>query len=73
MLQPGRLLVYGAAFILWGFFLKQATALACSPSSPTAAVGTVDGYVYFLNILDVESPQMIHQAFLSQSPVKIVT
>ncbi|XP_006526595.1 cilia- and flagella-associated protein 43 isoform X2 [Mus musculus] len=55
-------------------FLKtQATALACSPSSPTAAVGTVDGYVYFLNILDVESPQMIHQAFLSQSPVKIVT
>ncbi|XP_021007063.1 cilia- and flagella-associated protein 43 [Mus caroli] len=55
-------------------FLKtQATALASSPSSPTAAVGTLDGYVYFLNILDVESPQMIHQAFLSQSPVKILT
>ncbi|XP_028632191.1 cilia- and flagella-associated protein 43 [Grammomys surdaster] len=48
----------------------QATALACCPSSPSAAVGTVDGYVYFLNVIDVESPQLIHQAFLSQSPVK---
>ncbi|EDL94390.1 rCG57729, partial [Rattus norvegicus] len=35
-------------------------------------MGTVDGSVYFLNILDVESPQLIHQAFLSKSPVKIL-
>ncbi|XP_034352806.1 cilia- and flagella-associated protein 43 isoform X1 [Arvicanthis niloticus] len=52
------------------FLRTQATALACCPSSLSAAVGTVDGYVYFLNLIDAESPQLIHQAYLSQSPVK---
>lgn len=54
------------------FLRTHATTLVCSPSSSSAAMGTMDGSVYFLNILDVESPQLIHQAFLSKSPVKIL-
>ncbi|KAL6035111.1 hypothetical protein STEG23_025975, partial [Scotinomys teguina] len=50
----------------------QATTVACSPSSLSAAVGTVDGYLYFLNIQNSESPRVIHRTFLSQSPVKIL-
>uniref|UniRef100_UPI002021EF95 cilia- and flagella-associated protein 43 n=1 Tax=Myodes glareolus TaxID=447135 RepID=UPI002021EF95 len=50
-----------------------ATALACSPSSATAVVGTMDGYLYFLDIHNVEAPRVIHKIFLSESPVKILT
>lgn len=57
---------------LSGVCLKQATTLACCPSSASAAVGTENGYVYFLNVSDVESPQVISSVYLSQSPVKIL-
>ncbi|XP_040128666.2 cilia- and flagella-associated protein 43 isoform X6 [Ictidomys tridecemlineatus] len=46
------------------------TALACSPSSHSAVVGTVDGYVYFLDVQEVDSPGVIHKAFLSKSAVQ---
>ncbi|XP_057362273.1 cilia- and flagella-associated protein 43-like isoform X1 [Manis pentadactyla] len=47
-----------------------ATALACSPSSLSAAVGTVDGSVHFLDVRDAESPQAVHKAFLSEMSVQ---
>ncbi|XP_023571341.1 cilia- and flagella-associated protein 43 isoform X2 [Octodon degus] len=50
-----------------------ATTLACSPSSLSAAMGTVDGYVYFLDVRSVESPRVVHKAFLSQAPVQHLT
>ncbi|KAM7330332.1 hypothetical protein ACRRTK_011945 [Alexandromys fortis] len=50
-----------------------ATTLACSPSSASAVVGTVDGYLYFLDVHNVEAPRVIHRLFLSESPVKILT
>uniref|UniRef100_A0A8D0UZS7 Cilia- and flagella-associated protein 43 n=1 Tax=Sus scrofa TaxID=9823 RepID=A0A8D0UZS7_PIG len=52
-------------------YLKiPATVLACSPSSLSAAVGTKDGFVHFLDVRNVESPQAVHKAFLSESPVQ---
>lgn len=56
-----------------GVYLKQATTLACSPSSASAVVGTADGYLYFLDVHNVEAPRVIHTLFLSESPVKILT
>ncbi|KAM6182221.1 cilia- and flagella-associated protein 43 [Erethizon dorsatum] len=50
-----------------------ATTLACSPSSLSAAVGTVDGCVHFLNVCRAESPRVVHKAFLSQAPVLHLT
>ncbi|XP_008059280.1 cilia- and flagella-associated protein 43 [Carlito syrichta] len=47
-----------------------ATVLACSPSSLSAAVGTMDGSVHFISVYDVESPQIVHKAFLSESSVQ---
>ncbi|XP_021086318.2 cilia- and flagella-associated protein 43 isoform X2 [Mesocricetus auratus] len=49
-----------------------ATTLACCPSSSSAVVGTVDGYLHFLDIHNVESPRVISKSFLSESPVKIL-
>ncbi|CAO2585808.1 Cilia- and flagella-associated protein 43, partial [Lemmus lemmus] len=54
------------------FLGTPATTLACSPSSATAVVGTMDGYLYFLDIHNVEAPRVIHSLFLSESPVKIL-
>ncbi|XP_038173912.1 cilia- and flagella-associated protein 43 [Arvicola amphibius] len=54
------------------FLGTPATTLACSPSSASAVVGTVDGYLYFLDIHNVEAPRVIHTLFLSESPVKIL-
>uniref|UniRef100_A0A8C2UMZ9 Cilia- and flagella-associated protein 43 n=2 Tax=Chinchilla lanigera TaxID=34839 RepID=A0A8C2UMZ9_CHILA len=47
-----------------------ATTLACSPSSLSAAVGTADGCLHFLDVRGVESPRVVHKAFLSQAPVQ---
>ncbi|XP_006166470.1 cilia- and flagella-associated protein 43 [Tupaia chinensis] len=47
-----------------------ATVLACCPSSLSAAVGTMDGSIHFLSLHNAESPQVIHKAFLSESPVQ---
>lgn len=66
----GFLYVQQASFS--GASVKQATALACCPSSSSAAVGTVDGYLYFLDTRDVESLRVITKSFLSESPVKIL-
>ncbi|XP_053439138.1 cilia- and flagella-associated protein 43 [Nycticebus coucang] len=46
------------------------TVLACSPSSLSAAVGTVGGAVHFISVQDAESPQVFHKAFLSKSSVQ---
>lgn len=46
------------------------TVLACSPSSLSAAVGTVSGYVHFVDVQDAESPQAIHKTFLSEYSVQ---
>uniref|UniRef100_A0A8D2ALT4 Cilia- and flagella-associated protein 43 n=1 Tax=Sciurus vulgaris TaxID=55149 RepID=A0A8D2ALT4_SCIVU len=46
------------------------TALACSPSSHSAVVGTMDGYVYFLDVQEVDSLGVVHKAFLSKSAVQ---
>ncbi|ELV11667.1 WD repeat-containing protein 96 [Tupaia chinensis] len=48
----------------------RATVLACCPSSLSAAVGTMDGSIHFLSLHNAESPQVIHKAFLSESPVQ---
>uniref|UniRef100_H0UV81 Cilia- and flagella-associated protein 43 n=1 Tax=Cavia porcellus TaxID=10141 RepID=H0UV81_CAVPO len=48
----------------------QATTLACSPSSLSAVVGTLDGRVYFLDVCEPDSPRVAHKAFLSQAPVQ---
>ncbi|XP_036027893.1 cilia- and flagella-associated protein 43 isoform X3 [Onychomys torridus] len=55
------------------FLRTQATALGCSPSSLSAVVGTMDGYLFFLDIQNVEFPRVIHRTFLSESAVKILT
>ncbi|XP_032346883.1 cilia- and flagella-associated protein 43 isoform X2 [Camelus ferus] len=57
-------------FITPGNEYFMGTVLACSPSSLSAAVGTQGGFVHFLDVRDVESPQAIHKAFLSKSPVQ---
>ncbi|XP_019580633.2 cilia- and flagella-associated protein 43 [Rhinolophus sinicus] len=52
-------------------YLKtSATVLACSPSSLSAAVGTVGGSVHFLDLRDAKAPQAVHKAFLSESSVQ---
>ncbi|XP_049712075.1 cilia- and flagella-associated protein 43 isoform X2 [Elephas maximus indicus] len=48
------------------------TVLACCPSSPSAAVGTVGGSVHFLDVADVNSPREVHKAFLSKASVQDV-
>ncbi|KAM4852370.1 cilia- and flagella-associated protein 43 isoform 2-T2 [Thomomys bottae] len=51
-------------------YLKTTTTtLACSPSSLSAAVGTMDGCIYFLDIQDEDYPELVHKSFLSESPV----
>ncbi|XP_012578915.1 PREDICTED: cilia- and flagella-associated protein 43 [Condylura cristata] len=47
-----------------------ANVLACSPSSLSAAVGTEGGSVFFLDLRAAASLKVIHQAFLSKSPVQ---
>ncbi|XP_064229968.1 cilia- and flagella-associated protein 43 isoform X3 [Aotus nancymaae] len=49
-----------------------ATVLACCPSSFSAAVGTESGSVYFISVYNEESPQVVHEAFLSESSVQHV-
>ncbi|KAJ1140683.1 hypothetical protein NDU88_007031 [Pleurodeles waltl] len=48
----------------------QVTAMACCPSSHCAAVGSVTGHVYFIDITRVEAPRLIHRVLLSNSPVQ---
>ena len=70
-LPPLSLLGFpSVSLFLFCICLKQATVLACSPSSLSAAVGTEDGRVHFLDVRDVESPHEVHKAFLSESPVQ---
>ncbi|XP_061259351.1 cilia- and flagella-associated protein 43 isoform X4 [Bos javanicus] len=71
--QSGEVCVWGiedGACVSRVYLNIQATVLACSPSSLSAAVGTEDGRVYFLDVRDVESPHEVHKAFLSESPVQ---
>ncbi|XP_055280687.1 cilia- and flagella-associated protein 43 isoform X2 [Moschus berezovskii] len=71
--QSGEVCVWGiedGACVSRIYLNIQATVLACSPSSLSAAVGTEDGLVYFLDVRDVESPHEVHKSFLSESPVQ---
>ncbi|XP_054975154.1 cilia- and flagella-associated protein 43 [Sorex araneus] len=43
--------------------------LACSPSSLSAAVGTANGFVQFLDLRNTRSLNIIHKIFLSREPV----
>ncbi|XP_040530043.1 cilia- and flagella-associated protein 43 isoform X3 [Gallus gallus] len=47
----------------------EATAMACCPSSNSAAVGTKGGQIYFIDITKVEAPRVVHRIFLSKFPV----
>nr|XP_035966953.1 cilia- and flagella-associated protein 43 [Halichoerus grypus] len=47
-----------------------ATVLACSPSSLSVAVGTMGGFIHFLDVRDAEAPQAIHKAFPSERSVQ---
>ncbi|XP_075389575.1 cilia- and flagella-associated protein 43 [Tenrec ecaudatus] len=49
------------------------TVLACSPSSHTVVVGTLDGSVHFLDVSDLSAPSEIHKVFLSEASVQSVT
>nr|XP_027816022.1 cilia- and flagella-associated protein 43 isoform X2 [Ovis aries] len=71
--QSGEVCVWGiedGACVSRIYLNIQATVLACSPSSLSAAVGTETGHVYFLDVRDVESPHEVHKSFLSKSPVQ---
>ncbi|KAM9052030.1 cilia- and flagella-associated protein 43 isoform 8-T8 [Megaptera novaeangliae] len=71
--QSGEVCVWGiedGACVSRIYLNIPATVLACSPSSLSAAVGTEDGFVHFLDIQDVESPHSVHTAYLSESPVQ---
>ncbi|XP_060538905.1 cilia- and flagella-associated protein 43 isoform X1 [Pantherophis guttatus] len=43
------------------------TAMACSFSSHSAAVGTPTGRVFFVDLTNVETPRVIHRILLSES------
>ncbi|XP_006880238.1 PREDICTED: WD repeat-containing protein 96 [Elephantulus edwardii] len=47
----------------------QPTVLVCSPSSLSAAVGSTDGSVYFLDVSHVSHPREVHKTFLSEASV----
>ncbi|XP_057592496.1 cilia- and flagella-associated protein 43 [Hippopotamus amphibius kiboko] len=71
--QSGEVCVWGiedGACVSRIYLNIPATALACSPSSLSAAVGTKRGFVHFLDIQDVESPHSVHKAYLSESCVQ---
>ncbi|XP_054437726.1 cilia- and flagella-associated protein 43 [Pteronotus mesoamericanus] len=46
------------------------TVLACSPSSLSAAVGTMGGSVHYFDIRDAKSAQHVQKAFLSGSSIQ---
>jgi len=43
--------------------------MACSPSSSTVAIGTADGYVYFVEVTNVEKPRAIACMHMHKGPV----
>ncbi|XP_025322904.3 cilia- and flagella-associated protein 43 isoform X1 [Canis lupus dingo] len=47
-----------------------ATVLACSPSSLSAAVGTMGGSIHFLDVRDAEAPKAIYKALPSEWSVQ---
>ncbi|KAF7253151.1 Cilia- and flagella-associated protein 43 [Varanus komodoensis] len=48
------------------------TAMACSQSSHSLAVGTKKGQICFVDLTDVESPRMVHRVLLSEVPVQFL-
>ncbi|XP_068953496.1 cilia- and flagella-associated protein 43-like [Petaurus breviceps papuanus] len=44
--------------------------MACCPSSLSVAVGTSAGYIQFLDITDIELPQVVHNVFLTRSSIQ---
>uniref|UniRef100_A0A8C3UU72 Cilia- and flagella-associated protein 43 n=1 Tax=Catharus ustulatus TaxID=91951 RepID=A0A8C3UU72_CATUS len=47
----------------------EATSMACCPSSSSAAVGTQEGQICFLDVTKAEAPRLVHRTFLSKLPV----
>nr|XP_060624330.1 cilia- and flagella-associated protein 43 [Anolis sagrei ordinatus] len=48
------------------------TAMACSLTSHSVAVGTKSGHVYFIDVSEVETPRVVHRVLLSEVPVQFL-
>ncbi|XP_043836344.1 cilia- and flagella-associated protein 43-like [Dromiciops gliroides] len=46
--------------------------MACCPSSLSVAMGTSTGYIHFLDVTDIELPQVVHKVFLTRSSIQHV-
>uniref|UniRef100_A0A670XYP4 Cilia- and flagella-associated protein 43 n=1 Tax=Pseudonaja textilis TaxID=8673 RepID=A0A670XYP4_PSETE len=53
--------------IHYHLFISKVTAMACSLSSHSAAVGTPTGRVFFVDLTNVETPRVIHRILLSEN------
>uniref|UniRef100_A0A8C6XW02 Cilia- and flagella-associated protein 43 n=1 Tax=Naja naja TaxID=35670 RepID=A0A8C6XW02_NAJNA len=56
--------------IHYHLFISKVTAMACSLSSHSAAVGTPTGRVFFVDLTNVETPRVIHRILLSENMTK---
>ncbi|KAL7990626.1 hypothetical protein Chor_014056 [Crotalus horridus] len=62
-----------ADFIVPGNKHCLVTAMACSLSSHSAAIGTPKGHVFFIDLTNVETPRVIHRILLSENmPVQFL-
>ncbi|XP_077991965.1 cilia- and flagella-associated protein 43-like [Glandiceps talaboti] len=48
---------------------KQASSIACSPSSKTVAIGTMSGDVYIIEFTNIDNPRIIQHLLVHRSPV----
>nr|XP_008104849.1 PREDICTED: cilia- and flagella-associated protein 43 [Anolis carolinensis] len=48
------------------------TAMACSLTSHSVAVGTKNGHVYFIDVTEIETPRVVHRVLLSVAPVQFL-
>lgn len=53
--------------IHYHLFISKVTAMACSLSSHSAAVGTPTGHVFFVDLTNVETPRVIQRILLSEN------
>ncbi|KAK3696874.1 hypothetical protein QZH41_003634 [Actinostola sp. cb2023] len=59
----------GVDCLLGGTEYSVVTCMACCPSSSTTAVGTANGYVYFVELTNIEKPRLIACVHVHQGPV----
>ncbi|XP_044516109.1 cilia- and flagella-associated protein 43-like [Gracilinanus agilis] len=48
----------------------EVNALACCPSSHSVVVGTNAGYIQFIDVTNIEFPQVVHKVFLTHSSIQ---